>query len=217
LDENLTGMTFGYLKVIELRNKDKRGTSWVCECVCGNKIILGTSRLIGSPKRSPEKSCGCTQNKQAGQVVVEPIIYKAWKDMIDRCYDSKRANYERFGGKGIQVCGDWKEDFLAFLEWSKKNGYASDLYFSRIDKTKDYTPENCRWTDKYLQIETRGMLKSNTSGTTGVSYSEKRGSYRAYITRKGVRKYLGSFATLKNAIEAREKAEELYKLHGKLE
>ncbi|MFU2222004.1 hypothetical protein [Streptococcus pluranimalium] len=51
--------------------------------------------------------------------------------------------------------------------------------------------------------------KNNKTGVKGVSKS-RTGKYRAYLTLKGKQIHLGSFETLKEAKEARKKAEEVY-------
>lgn len=211
------GDRFGHLIVIQLHNDHHKGKSWICHCDCGNKVIKHTSRLLGLNNRRPDKSCGCFENTQNGNAVKYPRIYSIWKSIQERCYIVGRDNYERYGGKGITVCDEWLDSFDTFLKWSLENGYSDDLNFNRIDVKGNYEPSNCRWADVFTQMQNRGMLKSNTSGVNGVTYSEKRGTYRAYLTRKKVRKYLGSFKTLEKAEEARLKAEEHYKKFGTIE
>lgn len=70
--------------------------------------------------------------------------------MKSRCGDKNNPNY---GGKGISVCDEWL-DFKAFEKWAYENGYedppcgarrADCLSIDRIDSSKGYNPENCRW------------------------------------------------------------------------
>ena len=53
-------------------------------------------------------------------------------------------HYENYGGRGITVCDEWKEDFMAFYEWSMQNGYADNLTLDIKDNDKGYSPDNCR-------------------------------------------------------------------------
>ncbi len=56
--DDLVGMQFGYLTVIE-RSKSARGAlAWVCRCVCGSLVTRETGLLDDSPNAS----CGCKQN-----------------------------------------------------------------------------------------------------------------------------------------------------------
>lgn len=39
-------------------------------------------------------------------------------------------------------------DWLAFYDWAKNNGWEPNLTIDRIDNDKGYNPENCRWVSK---------------------------------------------------------------------
>ena len=68
-----------------------------------------------------------------------------YKGMMSRCYNKNSWNYKWYGGKGITVCDEWRNDFLNFRDWALENGYSKELTLDRIDGEKDYCPENCRW------------------------------------------------------------------------
>ena len=78
-------------------------------------------------------------------------IYKTWHNMRSRCNNPKASKYYLYGGKGIQVCKEWEENFGSFYEWSLENGYEEGLTIDRIDGNKDYCPENCRWVTYKVQ------------------------------------------------------------------
>jgi hypothetical protein len=91
--KDLTGMTFGDLKVLRREVNDSQGNSrWACECVCGKVIVTRGTRLsYGSTK-----SCGCSRRSYELNTAYfsEPTIRNSyWAGFIaaDGCLTSKGA------------------------------------------------------------------------------------------------------------------------------
>lgn len=91
---------------------------------------------------------------------VEQRIYGCWAQMKNRCFNEKVEMYPRYGGRGITVCSEWKDDFLAFALWADENGYQDHLTLDRKDNDLDYSPENCRWKDSKQQAQNRSTSKT---------------------------------------------------------
>lgn len=68
-----------------------------------------------------------------------PRLHGIWLSIINRC--KTNSFYTR---NQIFVCDEWQE-FKAFETWAMTNGYSDELHLSRINKTGNYEPDNCRW------------------------------------------------------------------------
>lgn len=60
-----------------------------------------------------------------------------------------------YGQRGIQICDEWKDDFMSFYTWAMQNGYNENLTLDRIDVNGNYAPSNCRWTTLDVQARNR--------------------------------------------------------------
>lgn len=78
--------------------------------------------------------------------------YAAWASMLRRCYNPSQQNYSRYGGRGITVCPAWHKAAQFLLDMGQPpEGYSLD----RIDGTRGYSPDNCRWATREQQNANR--------------------------------------------------------------
>lgn len=143
--KNLVGIKWGRLEVVSLIGLKKRNYIWLCKCRCGGTAELRTAQI----NRRITKSCGCitremlsARSKKHGEG--NTPLAAVWRAMIARCHNPKNRAYQRYGGRGIKVCPEWRNSFLAFKKYmgERPTGHQIDRF---PDKNGDYKPGNVRW------------------------------------------------------------------------
>lgn len=156
---DLVGQKFGKLTVIARAENKGKATLWLCECDCGNKITVRPYDL----KTGKTKSCGCYSSIFISLSKIKhgksgTRIYNIYGKIKQRCLNVKDPKYYCYGGRGISICDEWKNDFKAFYDWAISNGYADNLTIDRIDVNGNYEPFNCRW----VTLKEQANNKQNT-------------------------------------------------------
>lgn len=116
-------------------------------------------------------------------------IYHSWRAMKQRCYYPGHKYYKNYGGKGIKICEEWLNSFENFYNWSIKNGYQEGFSIDRVDNSKGYCPENCKWSDRktqcrnrksniYLEFQGKKQCLKDWSEQTGIGFDTLRHRYK---------------------------------------
>ena len=182
-NESIIGNTYGKLTVVELSHTKNYKKYFKCSCSCGNTTTVYMNHL----KSGHTTSCGCANTRQGKTThkASKTSLYKRYYAMLDRCHNPKATGYFKYGAKGITVCQEWLNNFESFKNWAESNGYSPELTIDRIDVTKGYSPENCRWVDYHIQAINKAKSIRNTSGVVGVSFNNSKGIWIGKITQNG--------------------------------
>lgn len=121
-----------------------------CKCDCGNYKDVLVLHLV----RNRIKSCGC----------LNPIhnlsgtkLHTIWRAMCNRVKPNY-AERKYYFDKGITLYKEWKS-FINFKNWALKNNYKEGLQIDRIDNSKGYYPENCRFVTQEENMSNRDITK----------------------------------------------------------
>jgi hypothetical protein len=98
------------------------------ECTaCRTNFI---ARSTGKTAQNQTTCHTCTTSPE--QYYKHPL-YAIWNGIKQRCYSIKRKDYENYGGKGVTMCDEWKNNSTSFIEWCINNGWNENLH---VDKDK---------------------------------------------------------------------------------
>lgn len=195
--KNLIGQRFGRLVVTAKAGLDKnRYVLWQCQCDCGKEKIARSGHLL----RGSIASCGCKRR----QVLLESRTthgkyltpeYRTWGAMLARCCNKNLKHYQRYGGRGIQVCERWHEfkNFLADMG----NRPSAQHSLDRIDSNGNYEPSNCRWatpkeqsrnvhTNRLIEFNGKTQCLSAWAEELGIHYSTLQGRIRRWPIEKAL-------------------------------
>lgn len=138
------------------------GNIFLCMCDCGNETTATYHELTSGGKRS----CGCLRKEVQLACHTKhgdsySRLYKIYRGMLSRCYNTNQIGYKNYWGRGITVCDEW-QDYKNFREWALTHGYNDNLTIDRIDNDKGYSPDNCRWITSFEQASNQRTNKNIT-------------------------------------------------------
>lgn len=154
--------------VIKLAYIKNNRSFYTCLCSCGNEFVRRSDQIS---KQSTCNSCKAEKQKirmtKHGQK--DTHLYKEWAAIKSRCYYQKNKSYSCYGGRGIEMCDEWKNDFEAFKKYvSNLEHFGEKSYtLDRIDVNGNYAPNNVRWATSKEQLNNkRETIYLTLNGTT---------------------------------------------------
>ena len=197
--KDLTGRRFGRLVVIRWVGNNKRGRAlWLCRCDCGAETVVSAGHLLNGNT----KSCGCWRidlpqtrvTHGHHRVTKTTPEYRAWADMIQRCYNPKRKRYKTYGGRPgnpIWVCNSWRNSYETFIsDMGERPSPRHSL--DRIDNDKGYTCGKCPeclangWTAN-VRWATRHEQANKTTRNLYVEFNGKRQTVTEWARELGIK------------------------------
>lgn len=85
-------------------------------------------------------------------------LYMIYNDLKRRCTNPRHPRYGDYGGRGISVHPEWREDFWAFVRdvgerpAGKTSAGRAYWQLDRIDNDGNYEPGNVRWASPSEQV-----------------------------------------------------------------
>lgn len=186
MNKDYSGQRFGRITVVRYLEENERefvNRRWLCKCDCGTIKQINIANLTSGNIRS----CGCLQRERMAKLNFKhgkwkTKLFNVWIAMRNRCYQKNTKYYINYGGRGVTMCPEWKDDFNNFEKWALANGYQDGLSIDRIDVNGNYEPSNCRWAtlkqqanntrrNHYLTFEGKTQSLQMWADETGISYS----------------------------------------------
>lgn len=192
--EDRIGQVFGRL-TIESVYKENRRPFAKCICSCG-KVLHSR---IDALQSGLTVSCGCYMKEIVSETHTthgksSTRTYKIWDGMKARCDNVNSVAYPEYGGSGIIYQPSWGS-FENFL--NDMGECPPKMSLDRIDGTKGYFKENCRWATYSVQARNQSKrVNAIYSKYVGVCFDKRAKTggwlFKAHKDYKYVSKYCSS-------------------------
>lgn len=135
----------------------------------------------------------CTQPRINGKQTECPF-YRCWKAMITRGYSAKwKSRWVTY--VGCSVCDEW-HSFMAFRVWMQKQDWkGKELDKDLIGDGKLYSPENCVFVSRSLNVLFTDRSAKRGEYPLGVCWHKQHEKFSSNIMVNGKKKHLGYFDT----------------------
>ena len=174
------GTTYGLLEVISepFIPPGKHASVVMVRCACGAEKTVA----MGSLRSGSTRSCGCARaaamalaHKTHG--LTRHPLYRLWASIKDRTCNEASNAWDLYGGRGITMCPEWRNDPVAFINWIEENlgprpgpEWSLDRY---PDNGGNYEPGNLRWATASQQARNRRLPGGPMDSAEPVNYIQE--------------------------------------------
>lgn len=156
------GSIYGNLTVASvIEDKGLRGELLTfVTCSCSTQKYVSKNSL----RQGLTRSCGCLRNntikqKRTTHGLSSSYEYKAWLYIKSICYNRNHGQYKYYGGCGIEVSADWRNNFGQFIVDMGKA--PPDTKIARFDIEGNFLPTNCLWISRDKRISKKLVKDRN--------------------------------------------------------
>jgi hypothetical protein len=166
-------------------------------CSCGTEKTMHFANVTSGKS----KSCGCFSDEMRRKIstthgMSKTPTYKSWTHMRERCFNPGDKRFKHYGGRGITVCPEWKNDFSIFL---RDMGVKPEkMTLDRIDNNGNYEPGNCRWASNKEQ-------SNNRSNNTFVKFNGEHVRIREVASKFGL-----TYGGMRHRIHSKTYSKEIF-------
>jgi len=165
--KDITNQAFGSLTATRLMFVKNRMAYWEYKCKCGKNHVARANTVAyqAKIKNDPElPSCGCVELARKTHHGFRKAkdthpAYKAYRGMMDRCYNENTSNKEWYLDKGVTVCDEWRGNPKAFVEWAISSGWKPGLHLDKDILSNEfgisppiYSPQTCQWVTPKVNV-----------------------------------------------------------------
>lgn len=203
---DITGQRFGRLVAVREVQTGGHNRCYLCHCDCGNEKIVRMDQL----RNGKTKSCGCFNREMTAAKNTSDLTGQHF----GRLTVLHRSNkHHKTQNHAIWTC---RCDCGAIVDVLSKyllEGNTKSCGCWKVDngrRLRIYEEKKYRKNGVYIPALKCKVRRDSTTGVKGVTLIRENGKYRASLTLKGRRFYLGSYSALEDAKKARAAAEDKY-------
>lgn len=156
------GKKFNRLTILSIVDGNSQLRKVIAKCDCGIIKDFYLTHIMNNKS----KSCGCLSKEIISKIktihgLTGHPLYSVWTDIKTRCYNKNRKQYKNYGGRGVTICNEWKNDFKCFFDWAIKNGWRKGLELDKdiLGNGLIYSPSNCCFVTKINNIKAKKIIK----------------------------------------------------------